>query len=357
MHKHICEPPKTPKSSNRRCHKALSGWASCPSFRCEDEDHASSSQSPTRSDSISPLRPKQLAFEGRSTSGNCHGGGGGTHHDTECHPYTSSSLHSKSINRPKSPHSIYRKSIARGNAWNAKGLKKASEGYWIDALACWENALEIRRHLLGPYHVDVASTLNNQGIALGKIGKYDEAVMSLNQALKTRMELWNKSKATTQQQQQQQCDCTTILSTLHNLANVHQQAGKLDEAFTVLEEARTLGNEHVAPNMPRARIAVTLGHLYWMAHDDSMRALPSTASVALLEKAKEALLEARMFLLDERQLQQRQLLALKGASAATVSATSSEEAMIGAILTTQQELHDVERDLDELHSLTVNSWR
>ena len=306
------EPPQTPKSSNRRCHKALSGWASCPSFRQDPFQ--------TRSSSISPLRPTHLSFAGRSTSGsslNCH------NHDEQ----SSNNGQARSPRHPKSPHSIYRKSIARGNAWNAKGLQKASEGEWFDALACWENALEIRIHLLGPNHVDVASTLNNQGIAWGKIGRYDEALESLNQALQIRTALW-KTKPTTSL-----CDCATVMSTLHNISNVYQQSGHWKEALDVLEEARQLGQDHSAPNLPRARIAVTLGHALSMVPDSTNSRTGST-----LVKAKEALLEARRLLMEERRNQQQQL----------VKDASSEEALVSDILTTQQELLDVERDLKEL---------
>ena len=309
------EPPQTPKSSNRRCHKTLSGWASCPSFRHDPFQ--------TRSSSISPLRPTQLNFPGRSSSGSSLDD---YNNNNDQHQCNNDGL-TRSPRHPKSPHSIYRKSIARGNAWNSKGLKKASEGEWLDALACWENALEIRRHLLGPNHVDVASTLNNQGIAWGKIGRYDEALESLKQALEIRTALWKSKPATSL------CDCTTVLSTLHNISNVYQQAGHWEEALNVLEEARQLGHDHSAPNMPRARIAVTLGHAMCMVPDSTKSWSGNT-----LVQAKEALLEARRLLMEERRNQQQQL----------AKDPSLEEALDSAILTTQQELLDVERDLKEL---------
>jgi hypothetical protein len=55
------------------------------------------------------------------------------------------------------------------NGWNAKGLEKARHGKWEQALSCWQNALEIRRQVLGESHSDVANTWNNIGIALGKL--------------------------------------------------------------------------------------------------------------------------------------------------------------------------------------------
>lgn len=41
---------------------------------------------------------------------------------------------------PISP--FHKRSIDMGSGWNAKGLPKAKNGAWEDALACWDNALE-----------------------------------------------------------------------------------------------------------------------------------------------------------------------------------------------------------------------
>ena len=114
---------------------------------------------------------------------------------------------------------FYKKSIAIGNGWNAKGLRKAKQGLWQDALSCWDNALEIRSQLLGDWHLDVANTCNNRGIALGKLGRWETARKSLERALEIQIHVFG---------------CEThdqVASTIHNLANVYHQAGELEGAI------------------------------------------------------------------------------------------------------------------------------
>lgn len=319
------EPPRTPKSGNTLRHK-LGISISCP-------------KNLGRPDSLSPIRPCQLGYDDD-----------GEDDTKDKDPSPQSEPRRKVVvRRPKSPHTIYRKSIALGNAWNAKGLYKAEQGEWEAAVACWEQALEIRRALLGSTHEDVASTLNNQGIALGQVGRILEAIASLEEALAIRKDLWK------QQEQQQTSTAitprtknedpstnavTTILSTLHNLSNVHAQGGATNQAIQVLEEARALGQEYCvdkdvaacAALLPRARIAVTLGHLHWK----SGQAGP----------AQDALLEARDLLFEERRRLQAQ--------AASFS-NDNDDAWEGAILATQQELIEVERDLQDMGVTSI--WR
>lgn len=152
-----------------------------------------------------------------------------------------------------------------GNGWNAKGLKKAKQGLWQDALACWDNALEIRIQVLGTWHVDVANTYNNRGIALGKLGKWDAAVFSLEQALQIRKQVLGSHHS-------------QVAATMHNLANVHHQAGDLQGAILLLAQCKgiyanmnmmqqqqeqesksSLGEQQVA------RACVAMGHVYFEA--------------------------------------------------------------------------------------------
>ena len=130
---------------------------------------------------------------------------------------TSMDLMTKSSMPSSSP--FYKKSIAIGNGWNAKGLRKAKQGLWQDALSCWDNALEIRCQLLGDWHLDVANTCNNRGIALGKLGQWDTARQSLERALDIQLHVFGSE---THDQ---------VASTIHNLANVYHQAGELEGAI------------------------------------------------------------------------------------------------------------------------------
>lgn len=148
--------------------------------------------------------------------------------------------------------SVYKRSIALGNGWNAKGLKKAKQGLWQDALACWENALEIRRQLLGDNHLEVANTYNNQGIALGKLGHTNHAIEALARALKIRQQILGIHHG-------------QVISTWHNLANVHQQIGNLQTSLECFGEAKSLSSVLGKTSTQTARICTAMGHVYYQA--------------------------------------------------------------------------------------------
>mmetsp|Transcript_4471 Transcript_4471/g.11210 ORF Transcript_4471/g.11210 Transcript_4471/m.11210 type:complete len:904 (-) Transcript_4471:1022-3733(-) len=243
--------------------------------------------------------------------------------------------------RQKNP-CIVRRSLELAQAWNLKGLHKAREAScsaeensngpsssrrsWEDALAAWNNALEIITALLGKKHVQYAMIQNNRGIALGRLELYDEAFEALSVALEIRQSRLVVGRAvnngtvserngagavqTEQQQQLQRCageDCDSVsttnirlttnntstfeevVSTLHNLANVYQAKGDLPTALSVLGYARGLcfdaieaengktapGSTEVASastySLQSARLCVAMGHVYWEAsqYDDA----------------------------------------------------------------------------------------
>eukprot|EP00980_Cylindrotheca_fusiformis_P028709 scaffold22639_cov105-Cylindrotheca_fusiformis.AAC.3 len=155
-----------------------------------------------------------------------------------------------------------RKIEAFVNAWNAKGLQKAKQGLWQDALNCWDRALAIDS---SGNHDRVAKTYNNRGIALGKLGQYKDACHSLNIALQyytsksnTTMEEYNRNMITA--------------NTLHNLANVHQQAGKLILALQVFQKAKdactkaiaaaTTTNKGNTAKLQLGRVCTAMGHVF-----------------------------------------------------------------------------------------------
>ena len=146
---------------------------------------------------------------------------------------------------------FFSKSIAIGNGWNAKGLKKAKLGLWNDALQCWDNALEIRGQLLGEKHLDVANTYNNRGIALGKLGHLQQAQVALHKALDIRTALLGQTHV-------------QVAATLHNLANVHQQAGELETALELLGHSKQIQLD-LHNGCEVARACMAMGHVYYEA--------------------------------------------------------------------------------------------
>lgn len=171
-----------------------------------------------------------------------------------------------------------RKSIAIGNAYNAKGLAKAKKGLWEDALACWENALAIRNQVLGKDHIDVANTYNNLGIAYGKLEQQAQAISLLQIALDSRTAYYG-----TNQHPQ-------VAATLHNIGNVLQQSGELDAAVDYFARAKDIQQDVFSPqHVQVARAGLAMGHAYYQgknyekAHEAFCDALIVFESVAGFE--------------------------------------------------------------------------
>ncbi|CAJ1931520.1 unnamed protein product [Cylindrotheca closterium] len=188
--------------------------------------------------------------------------------------------------KPTAPPGIFKKrSMALGNGWNAKGLTKAKQGRWEAALACWDNALEIRLQISDAScrkdQLEVANTWNNRGIALGKLGQYHNAIQALGEAYQIRKTLLDQGHP-------------QVVSTLHNIANVHQQQGDLTTALQVFGTAKSLlvqslvassptnGNTNTDP-MLLARICTAIGHIYYQAQQwiDSRDAYQDALNVLL----------------------------------------------------------------------------
>lgn len=157
-----------------------------------------------------------------------------------------------SINPTRPMPSAYRTSNeALGNVWNSKGVQKAKNENWEDALSCWEKALNIRVHIFGEIHKDVANTLNNMGVALGRIERHEEALENLERALRVRERLFGRGHI-------------EIASTLHNIGNVLQQMDEYTGALKCFLEtkriqSKILGNK----NVQVARTLNAIGHLHF----------------------------------------------------------------------------------------------
>jgi tetratricopeptide (TPR) repeat protein len=210
--------------------------------------------------------------------------------------------------------------------------------------------------------VDVANTCNNRGIALGQLGRYEEAIAALQQALQARWHLVNTSSseldppaagasaasaaaasASNNKSATGAPAHDSIISTLHNIANVHQQAGQLDDALQVLGQARDLAQERFSNTtsisrtmttlIPTARLCVAMGHVY--------------SQVEQWVDARDAYLDAIEWYRRERGRQQ-ELLRMYNSRDKQVDEDEGMEALSAAILTTQQELSDVQRDLEDI---------
>jgi tetratricopeptide (TPR) repeat protein len=155
--------------------------------------------------------------------------------------------------------------------WNTRGLEAAQHSNWNQALESWDNALEIYQTLLSSSHTHVANVQNNRGIALGKLQRTDEALQALQRALEIRQNNHDDTATAT----------LTVVTTLHNIANVHQETGNFADALRVLALAKdmlwtTTNNNNNIDNdtrlsltFPRwhqsARLCTAMGHVYHQA--------------------------------------------------------------------------------------------
>lgn len=148
-----------------------------------------------------------------------------------------------------------KQSEAVGAGWNAKGLQKATKQDWEGALQCFENALQIRIQVLGDNHKDVANTMNNAGIALGRLDREEEAMGHLEKALKIRTLLHGTEHA-------------DVAATLHNIGNVRQQMADYQGALESFTEARRIQEHLLGDSCAQlARAWNAIGHVHFEAQD------------------------------------------------------------------------------------------
>jgi tetratricopeptide (TPR) repeat protein len=165
---------------------------------------------------------------------------------------SSQSSRSGSNEQGLSPTSFFRRrSISMGVGWNAKGLAKAKNGLWEDALACWENALAIRVQILGEDHIDVANTYNNMGIAYGKLDQPSQAISALQMALEIRIK----------EHGEKHCE---VAATLHNMGNILQQSGDLEASIEYFTRAKDVQESMFThQHVQVARACVAMGHAFF----------------------------------------------------------------------------------------------
>nr|WP_232224256.1 tetratricopeptide repeat protein [Mastigocladopsis repens] len=111
-----------------------------------------------------------------------------------------------------------------------------SQGRYIEAEPLYQQALELRKRLLGEEHLDVAQSLNNLANLYRSQGRYIEAEPLYQQAL----ELWRSLLGD---------EHPPVATSLHNLALLYFSQGRYTEAEPLYQQAlelwrRLLGDEH-----------------------------------------------------------------------------------------------------------------
>jgi CHAT domain-containing protein/Tfp pilus assembly protein PilF len=114
-----------------------------------------------------------------------------------------------------------------------------------------EEALAIKRKALPPLHPELATGLNNLGLLLHSMGRYDEALKHLEEALAIRRKALPPI-------------LSELATSLSSLGLLLHSMGRYDEALKHLEEALAIRRKALPPLHPN--LAVSLGNLSWLLH-------------------------------------------------------------------------------------------
>jgi serine/threonine protein kinase/tetratricopeptide (TPR) repeat protein len=140
--------------------------------------------------------------------------------------------------------------LVQAQLMSSMGRVYGSLGLYNEALTLQENALAIRRRLLGEQHLDVASSLLGVATILWYRGDYGRAKSLYEQGLELRERLLGK-------------DAPAVADGLHNLGNLLWSRGEYDEAQRRLERALAI-REKLAPES--ADVAATFNSLGAIAY-------------------------------------------------------------------------------------------
>ncbi|GBG27915.1 Kinesin light chain 1 [Hondaea fermentalgiana] len=126
--------------------------------------------------------------------------------------------------------------------WSAGALFN-SQGLSNEALTNFEEALSIRKEILGDRHPDVATTLNNIASVYDSQGRYEEALANFEEAQSIRRESLGDRHP-------------DVGGTLNNIAAVYSSQSRYEEALAYYEEDLSISKESLGDRHPD--VAITL---------------------------------------------------------------------------------------------------
>ena len=126
--------------------------------------------------------------------------------------------------------------------WFNRGYQQAKAGDWVDAIVCWEKALDIAP--------DSYSAWNNRGNALFNLGRFEEAIASFDKALQFKFDdhqAWNNRGIALSELGQLEEAIASYDNTLKFKPNYHEvwnnrgialsKLGRLEEAIASYDKA------------------------------------------------------------------------------------------------------------------------
>jgi serine/threonine-protein kinase len=140
----------------------------------------------------------------------------------------------------------------RGLALNNLGVVLWSMGRYEEARERIEQSLALREKVLPPDHTDVADSLGNLGVVLWEMGRYEEARVKQERVLAIREKVLGPEHP-------------SVAETLGNLGTVASKQGRYEDARALLERALAIREKALGPE--HLYLTYTLGNLSTLMMD------------------------------------------------------------------------------------------
>jgi tetratricopeptide (TPR) repeat protein len=148
------------------------------------------------------------------------------------------------------------------------------QGHYAEAIPLAEQVLDLRRHVWGANHPDVATSLNNLAYLYDAQGRYGEAEPLYQQALKIRQEALGANHP-------------VVSTSLNNLAYLYYEQGRYSEAEPLFQQALKIRQEALGENHPD--VASTLNNLAALYYEQGRHSEAEPLYQQALKILKEAL--------------------------------------------------------------------
>jgi tetratricopeptide (TPR) repeat protein/predicted Ser/Thr protein kinase len=163
-------------------------------------------------------------------------------------------------------------SLYEGEYHDNVGVLRDDLGEYQAALDSYRRALELREASLGPYNLEVATSLDHLGVTLVTLGHTVEARAYVERALAIRVQLLGPEHQ-------------RVAGTLDNLAVVMHAEGKYDEARATLERSlaiwrSVLGPDHIDVALPLSNLGAVQ-----LEQNDCAAALETFKAALAIEEA------------------------------------------------------------------------
>lgn len=132
---------------------------------------------------------------------------------------------------------------------NGQGIIYSKFGDYEKSIECFENALKLHYEKENISNLNVLSCLNNLAFALMDIGKYQEAKIRFEEAIKKHSDIYGKDYET-----------ITLNRLMHNLGLTHHGLGDMKSAIETFEEVQRMQNRlgHEVPDIDIIQVNINL---------------------------------------------------------------------------------------------------